>query len=60
MLIEDIDEEDEDKSNMYKYEGTDYSLQPSAADKKAIDELIQSKFSRLTCHLNTNPLVTVH
>lgn len=42
MLIEDIDEEDEDKSNMYKYEGTDYSLQPSAADKKAIDELIQT------------------
>ena len=31
--------------SMYVFEGTDYSAEPSAADKKAFDDLIAGRFN---------------
>jgi hypothetical protein len=38
---------------MYMFEGTDYSKEPTAADKKAFDELLEG-ISYMFKHLNDN------
>ena len=34
---------EEGPSSMYEFEGVDYAKEPSAADKKAFDDLLSSK-----------------
>ena len=34
---------EEGPSSMYEFEGVDYAKEPSAADKKAVDDLLSSK-----------------
>ena len=44
---------------MYVFEGTDYSAEPTAADKKAFDDLIAGRFNYEGCsNMNASGFIT--